>query len=439
MHLSPLKTKKYVKAALKDERVRKAVDKATQTVINARKHVIDQIGYWEDLRLKNHAMKRDVIENLADYLQMFESNCRKNEIQVLWAADALEARQIILDLAKKNGVKKIVKSKSLTTEEIELNPALQENGIESLETDLGEYIVQLMDQIPSHLTMPAMHLSRQDIGRLFQEKLCVEYTDDPVALMGIARKILREHFLSSDMGLSGANFGVAGSGVLCILENEANAHLTLSLPRLHVVVMGIEKLVPDLKSVPFILKALASSATGQKSTCYVNFIGGPSREKYGEGPEEVIVILLDNGRSKIVKEPLLRETLFCIRCGACLNHCPVYQQIGGHAYGSVYMGPIGICLTPQYLGESEGRHSPSLCSICGACYDVCPVKIDMPRHILMLRNRIVEKGYSMKAERIGMKGWAFLTKHPMLYRLATWFPGQFQRLLPKGKAYPAPG
>jgi L-lactate dehydrogenase complex protein LldF len=439
MQLTPIQTKKYIRTALKDQRLKIAVDKATQTALHKRDDKVKQIPYWEALRYKAHSIKKEVIEHLDRYLEQFEANCQKNGIQMHWAADGQEARNIILKLAQQNNVKTVVKAKSLTTEEIHLNDFLIEHGVETLETDLGEYIVQLMGQIPSHLTAPALHLTRQDIGKLFQQKLGVTYTEDPSELLRIARSRLREKFLNADMGISGVNFAIANSGSFCIVENEANAHLSVSLPRIHVAVMGIEKLVPDMASLAYFLKLLAPSATGQKASCYVNFVGGPSHQKYQEGPEEVHVVLLDNGRSQILADPQLRETLFCIRCGACLNICPIYQQVGGHAYGWVYMGPIGITLIPQYLGEAEGRYAPYASSLCGACYEICPVRINIPHHLLTLRNRVVESGNSLKMEKVGIAGWAFLAKHPLLYRMATWFPGKFQQLLPKGISFPAPG
>jgi len=439
MNSSPLKIKEYIKSALADDRLRQAVDKATSSSLSTRQKQVDAIPYWQELRYKAHAIKKDVIENLADYLELFESNCLKNGIHVHWAADAAEARQIILSLARENNVKSIVKSKSLTTEEIHLNDALIRDNFETLETDLGEYIVQLNEQIPSHLIIPAMHLSRQDVGKLFEKKLGVKYTEEPTELLRIARARLREKFLAADMGISGVNFGIADSGCFCIIENEANAHLTISLPAIHVAVMGIEKLLPDLKSLPYFLKLLPVSATSQKSSTYVNFVGGPQRPRYGEGPREVHIILLDNGRSQILRDPQLRETLFCIRCGACLNACPVYQQTGGHAYGWVYMGPIGITLIPQFLGEAEGHIAPYVSSLCGACFDACPVRINIPHHLLKLRNRVVESGHSPRYEKAGMSLWAFLARHPVMYRIVTALPGRIQRLLPENKALPVPG
>ncbi|MDZ7724114.1 MAG: LutB/LldF family L-lactate oxidation iron-sulfur protein [candidate division KSB1 bacterium] len=439
MHVTPRKTKTYIKTALKDSVLRRAVLNATGSTVASRQAIIDELPYWEDLREKAHAIKKDVIKHLDTTLQTFEQRCTDNGIQVHWAADDQEARQIILGIAERNRVCKVVKSKSLTTEEIHLNSSLIDKGIDTLETDLGEYIIQLMEQIPSHLIIPALHLTRKEIGKLFQEKLGNAYTEDPHELLKIARRTLRQHFLSADMGISGANFGIAETGSICIVENEANAHLTTTLPDIHVAVMGIEKLLPDFKALPYFLKLLPANATGQKSSTFVNFISGPTHAKLGEGPKEMHVVLLDNGRSRILQDPKLRQTLFCIRCASCLNSCPVYQQIGGHAYGWVYMGPIGITLIPQYLGESVGKTSPYVCSLCTACRDACPVKIDLPAHILNLRSRLAAHGKTSRIERTGMRIWAFLARHPRLYRFATWFPGKAQQLLPGGRSFPAPG
>lgn len=439
MNTSPLHSKELIEKALKDAGLRAAVKKATGSTVDSRKGIIDSIPCWESLRSKAYSIKKETIENLDRYLIQFEENCAKNNIKVHWAADSAEAREIIFDIAVKASAKKVVKSKSLTTEEINLNSFLAEKGVEVLETDLGEYIVQLNEQIPSHLIIPAMHLSRKDIGKLFAEKLGVPYTEEPVELLKIARRILREKFLNADIGISGVNFAFASSGSFCVVENEANAHLTISLPKIHIGVMGIEKLIPDIKMLPYFLKLLPPSATGQKSSTYVNFIGGPMRKKYGEGAEEVHIVLIDNGRSGILKDPKLRETLFCIRCGACLNVCPVYQNIGGHSYGWVYMGPIGAALIPQYLGESEGRVSPFLSSLCGACGDVCPVKIQLPSHLLALRNRIVETKNNKAVERFAFRFYSALITMPKLYRILSRIPVIAQKFLPAGKGLPVPG
>jgi L-lactate dehydrogenase complex protein LldF len=437
MELQASKTKQYIEEALKDAGLRRAVDSATRTALQKRAEKVEHTPCWEELRHLAHLAKRKVIEHLDEHLISFESACRQNGIVVHWARDAAEARDYVLRIARENGVRSVVKSKSLTTEEIRLNPFLIKHGIETLETDLGEYIVQLLDQIPSHLTAPALHLTRKDVGRVFEEKLGVAYTEDPPELLAIARAKLRERFLAADMGISGANFGIADSGCFVIVENEANARLSIGLPKIHVAVMGIEKLLPSFEELPVFLKLLAPSATGQKQTVYVNIIGGPQRKISGDGAEQVHLILLDGGRSKILADPQLRETLFCIRCGACLNTCPIYQQVGGHAYGWVYMGPIGATLIPQYLGAHEGRYAPFVSSLCGACREICPVRIDIPHHLLKLRQQVVAAGESMMTERIGMRVWAFLARHPLLYRLATWFPGRLQKF--SQQPFPVPG
>lgn len=436
MKLRASETKTYIQAALKDSALRDAVDKATQTALQKRAEKVAHTPCWEELRHLGHAAKRRVMEHLDEYLLAFEEGCRKNGMTVHWARDAAEAQAIVLKIAEENSVSSVVKSKSLTTEEIHLNKFLIEHGIETLETDLGEYIVQLLDQIPSHLTAPALHLTRKDVGRVFHEKLGVEYTEVPTELLAIARAKLREKFLAADMGISGVNFAIADSGSFVVIENEANARLSLGLPKIHVAVMGIEKLIPSFEELPVFLKLLPASATGQKQTVYVNVVGGLQKSISGEGAEQVHVILLDNGRSKILADPQLRETLFCIRCGACLNTCPIYQQVGGHAYGWVYMGPIGVTLIPQYLGTHEGRYAPFISSLCGACREICPMRIDIPHHLLKLRSQVVQDGESMRAERFGIRIWAFLAEHPLLYRFATWFPGKFQKLFKKPFSVP---
>jgi L-lactate dehydrogenase complex protein LldF len=437
MKLRASETKNYIQAALKDNALRDAVDKATQTALQKRAEKVAHNPFWDELRHLGHATKRRVMEHLDEYLLTFEAECRKNGMTVHWARDASEAQVIVLKIAEENTVRTVVKSKSLTTEEIHLNKFLIEHGIETLETDLGEYIVQLLDQIPSHLTAPALHLTRKDVGRVFHEKLGVEYTEVPTELLAIARAKLREKFLAADMGISGVNFAIADSGCFVVVENESNARLSIGLPKIHVAVMGIEKLLPSFEDLPVFLKLLPASATGQKQTVYVNVVGGLQKSISGEGPEQVHIILLDNGRSKILADPQLRETLFCIRCGACLNTCPIYQQVGGHAYGWVYMGPIGVTLIPQYLGTHEGRYAPFISSLCGACREICPMRIDIPHHLLKLRNRVVQDGESMRVERFGIRIWAFLAEHPLLYRLATWFPGRIQKLFKN--PFPAPG
>jgi len=437
MNLQPTHCKQYLKAALKNEPLRQAVDKATRTALRKRADKVRRIPEWEDLRRQAHDIKRYAMLHLDELLQSFEQQAQKNGAQIHWAVDAQQAQQMILDIARQNNVRSVVKSKSLTTEEIHLNAFLCRHGIKTTETDLGEYIVQLLDQIPSHLTAPALHLSRREIGALFEEKLGVEYTEDPEELLSIARARLRDTFLAADMGISGANFAVAETGSLVILENEANARLSIDLPNIHVAVVGIEKVIPTLQDLAVFLRLLPPSATGQKQTVYVNLVSGPLVHVRERPSRQVHVIILDNGRSNILADPQLYETLFCIRCGACLNACPVYQQVGGHAYGWVYMGPIGATLIPQYLGKQKGRYAPFLSSLCGACFEACPVRINIPHHLLKLRHQVVQTGHTGIIEKMGMKIWSLTARYPLIYRWVTRIPAVLQRLYVK--PFPVPG
>src|SRR5437660_920357 len=298
--------------------------------------------------------------------------------RVHWARDAAEACEIIARIAERRGARTIVKSKSMASEEIHLNAALARRGMEPVETDLGEYIVQLAGETPSHIVAPAIHKTRAQIGALFAEKLGTEPSDDIATLAAAARQALRRRFAEADLGVSGVNFAVAETGTILILENEGNARLTTSLPRTHVALMGIEKVIPRFADLEVFLRLLPRSGTGQALTAYQSLLTGTKRHAADEGPEELHIVVLDNGRSRMLASPVTRQTLACIRCGACLNACPVYRQIGGHAYGSVYPGPIGAVLTPQLLGMGESAELPYASSLCGACRDVCPVKIDIP-------------------------------------------------------------
>src|SRR5512136_1428655 len=296
----------------------------------------------------------------------------------------------LLAIAREHDVKRVVKAKSMASEEINLNQALAEAGMQALETDLGEYIVQLAGEMPSHIIVPAVHLTKEGIASLFHEKLGVEAPAEPTALTAIARARLREEFLAADMGLSGANFMVAETGTIVLVTNEGNGRMCTTLPPVHVAIAGIDKVVPDMQSLTVLLKLLARSATGQKISTYTSFIRGPRSSAEENGPQEFHLILLDNGRTRILQDEVTRETMLCIRCGACLNVCPVYNHVGGHAYGWVYSGPIGAILSPQLLGTKVARELPFASSLCGACADICPVKIPIPSILLQLRHRIAE-------------------------------------------------
>ncbi len=340
---------------------------------------------WPAARKQAGQIKQYVLENWADLLEQFESNMKENGAEVLWAETAEQARQIFLEIADRHKAKKIVKSKSMTTEEIELNETCEANGIEVWESDLGELIVQLAGEKPYHIVTPAMHKSKAEISKLFHEKLGSVESDSAEELTMIARAHLRQAYVTADIGVSGANFLIADPGLVHITENEGNIRLTTACPPVHVVIAGIEKLLPRLEDLALFLPLLATSGTGQQLTGYNNLIRGPRAAGEADGPRKMYVILLDNGRSQLHADPKLRIALRCIRCGACLNACPVYKTIGGHSYQTTYQGPIGAVLTPQFRGIAEWHHLSDASSLCGACTQVCPV--DIPLHELLLENR----------------------------------------------------
>ncbi len=375
-----------------DPQMPASVRQATTKFLSTRAAVVDLVGLdrWQTLRQAGHDLRLHTINHLDHYLTMLEERVTQAGGHVHWARDAAEARRIVLDIAREHHVTRAVKAKSMATEEIGLNHALIEAGIQTLETDLGEFIIQLAGVGPSHIIVPAVHLTKEDIAALFREKLGVDAPSDPIQLAAIARAKLREEFLAAEMGISGANFLVAETGTLVMVTNEGNGRMCTTLPPLHVAVVGIDKVVPDLESLNVLLKLLPRSATGQKMSAYTAFITGPRRTEEEDGPSEFHLVLLDNGRTKILKDEITRETLLCIRCGACLNVCPVYNNVGGHAYGFAYSGPIGAILSPQLLGTKVAADLPFASSLCGACVDICPVKIPITEILLRLRHRVVE-------------------------------------------------
>jgi L-lactate dehydrogenase complex protein LldF len=399
--------------------------------VTRRGQAFSELKDGEALRDQARAIKERVIGNLDFYLEQLESSVSKLGGKVHWAPDAESARAIILELARANNVKRVVKSKSMVTEEIELNDALEEDGIEAVETDLGEYIVQLANEKPSHILAPAIHKSKEDISDLFAHELGTENLKQPEELTAAARKELREKFCTAEMGITGANFAVAETGTIVLVENEGNIRLSTTLPRLHVALMGIEKVVPKFDDVAVFLKILARSATGQKMSSYVSFITGTRRENETDGAQEFHLIILDNGRTRILADEEKRESLYCLRCGACLNICPVYQKIGGHAYGSVYSGPIGAIITPPLVGIEHSKDLPFASSLCGACREVCPVRINIPHVLLQLRHEWVEKRTPRAKgpgllERLAIRTWAFTMRYPVLYNLVFRIPAFFQ-------------
>lgn len=388
-----------------------------------RNAAFDSLENGEALRDQARAIKERTIANLGSYLLQLEENVVRLGGHVHWARTGHEARHIVLDLARKNGVKRIVKGKSMATEEIELNEALEAAGIESVETDLGEYIVQLANEKPSHILAPAVHKSKEDVSELFALKLGAPNLKEAEEMTAVARKRLREKFCAADMGITGANFAIAETGTIVLLENEGNIRLSTTLPRVHVALMGLEKLVPTLADLAVFLKVLARSASGQKMSSYVSLITGARRAGETDGAEEFHLIILDNGRTRLLADEEMRESLYCLRCGACLNVCPVYQKVGGHAYGTVYSGPIGSILTPAFAGLEKSKDLPFASTLCGACREICPVRIDIPRILLKLRSEWSEGNHAHRAgasliERVAIKLWAFTMRRRSLYNFA---------------------
>jgi len=377
----------------------------------------------EKARDQGRRVKERCLAELDRLLPRLEKQVRAAGGRVHWARDAAAARAIILGLARARGVKRVVKGKSMMSEEVGLNQALEQDGLEVFETDLGEYIVQLAQESPSHILAPAIHKNKQEIAALFADKLGVDYTDDPEELTRIARRVLRQKFLQADMGITGGNFAIAESGTLALFENEGNIRMSTTLPRLHVALIGIEKVVETYRDFDVLRKLLTISATGQKLSTYLSLITGPRRDGELEGPDEFHLVLLDNGRSRILADPLLRQSLYCLRCGACLNVCPVYQCIGGHSYGWVYSGPIGCLLNTQLLPRGQGGPAPFACTLCGACAAVCPVKIDHPKVMLHLRWLMAEDPAwplpRPPAARLGLSLYAWLATRPAGFRSAS--------------------
>ena len=424
------------RVALSDVQLRGALRNATSLFGRRRLAAARSLDNWEDLRSQARAIKDDVLLHLDSYLEQFVANAESRGAQFHWARDAAEANAIICKLAGERGAQTIVKSKSMTTEETHLNNALEAADIQVVETDLGEYIIQLAEETPSHIIAPAIHKTKHQIAELFTQELGMPPTDDIAKLTSTARTTLRDRFAAADIGISGVNFGIAETGTILIVENEGNIRLTTSLPRVHIAVMGIEKVIPRFADLDIFLKLLPRSGTGQRLTTYQSFITGTKTNPESEGPEEVHVVMLDNGRSRMLSHPVTRQSLACIRCGACLNACPVYQQIGGHAYGSVYPGPIGAVITPQLMGLEKTQQLPYASSLCGACREVCPVKIDIPRLLLHLRGEITENGSTAVAqvkkrtsERAAFKVWRITMTRPWLYNLSVRFCRLFQGAL----------
>jgi len=359
----------------------------------------------EASKKKAHIVKWRVMENLDKFLPEFEANFQKRGGKVIWANDVEEAQKEILNIIQKRGGKTVIKSKSMTTEEIHLNEFLEKNEIESLESDLGEYIVQLLGQKPYHIVTPAMHLSKVEIAQLFHERCGTPVDATPEQLTQKARELLREKYLRADIGISGGNFLIADTGSIALTENEGNARLCTTFPKVHIAIVGIEKIIPSMADLDLFWPLLASHGTGQNLTVYNSILSGPRQANETDGPEEMYVILLDNGRTNLLAQKDQRQALYCIRCGACLNACPVYKNIGGHTYNTTYSGPIGSIITPHFKGMKDFKHLSYASSLCGKCSEVCPVKIDIHKMLLLNRRDAATQHENTKMEEIGWNLW----------------------------------
>ncbi|MGE6220169.1 LutB/LldF family L-lactate oxidation iron-sulfur protein [Nubsella zeaxanthinifaciens] len=382
----------------------------------------------EASKRKAHVVKWRVMENLDKLLPEFESNFQKRGGKVIWANDAAEAQKEILQIIQRVGGKSVIKSKSMTTEEIHLNEFLEEHGIESLESDLGEYIVQLLGQAPYHIVTPAMHLSKEDIAKLFNEKFGTPADATPEQLTQKARELLRDKYLNADIGITGGNFLIADTGSIALTENEGNARLTTTFPKIHIAIVGIEKLIPSITDLDLFWPLLASHGTGQNLTVYNTILSGPRQANETDGPEEMYVILLDNGRTNLLAQKDQRQALYCIRCGACLNACPVYKNIGGHTYSTTYSGPIGSIITPHFKGMKEFKHLSYASSLCGKCSEVCPVKIDIHKMLLLNRRDAATANENTATENLG---WTLWKKGMKKRSLMDFFSGKMKNLMLK--------
>ena len=397
----------------------------------------------QGLRELGATIRRYSLANLPRLLEQLEANLTANGVKVHWAQNAAEANAIALQIAQRVNAKRIIKGKSMVSEEVGFNHAMEAAGIEAFESDMGEYIVQLAGEAPSHIIMPAIHKTKQEIAQLFADEVPgVTYTEDVDALIQIGRNVLRRKFADADIGLSGVNFMVAETGTLCLIENEGNGRMCTTVPKVHIAITGIEKVVEKLNHVPPLLSLLTRSATGQSVTTYVNMISGPRKADEKDGPEEVHLILLDNGRTQAYADDELRATLQCIRCGACMNHCPVYARIGGHAYGTTYPGPIGAIISPHMLGLEATYPLAFASTLCGACNEVCPVKIPITDILVRLRNEAQAKPETEDATLRGSGAartvaastvwsmWSQVYSKSGLYKLASWFMSRGRSLSP---------
>lgn len=414
MHIKSNQFNQSAVIALDDITLQTALDRGTGNANSRRGIAMGELDHAYQLRQQGRNARLRALHDLPDLLEQMEANVTKNGGHVLWAQDAEEARQHILNICQKHGLKNGVKSKSMATEEIDLVPYLSKHGIRMVETDLGEYILQISEDHPSHIIMPVMHLTKEKIRDLFMEKLEMPYANEAAEMTHFVRHRLRRDFIEADFGMSGGNFMIAETGTVVIVTNEGNGRLCTSLPPVHVAVVGIEKIIPTWEDFATLVQLLPRSATGQRMTVYINGFSGPARAGEPDGPEHFYLVLLDNGRSDIYASEYT-EALACIRCGACLNACPVYQNVGGHSYGWVYPGPIGAIITPLLQGKENAKPLPFASSLCGACKSACPVDINIPEMLLKLRRDLHEEEDAVW--KITMKGYGFGFSHPLFFEV----------------------
>jgi len=417
--------------ALNDPKLRANFRRAMDGLMSKRAAQFADPDEWTALRARGAAIRARALAQLPELLERLEANCTANGIQVHWAETTQEANAVVLGILQAAGAKRVIKGKSMVTEEMHLNAHLEGNGIEAVESDLGEYIIQLAGEAPSHIVMPCIHKNKAEIAELFADKIAgLAYTENVDELTAAARAALRGRFADADAGISGVNFAVAETGTLVLIENEGNGRLSTTLPPLHIAVTGIEKVLEKLADVAPLLSLLPRSATGQPVTTYVNMISSPRKPGEKDGPRAVHLVLLDSGRSRVYGDVELSDTLRCIRCAACMNHCPVYTRVGGHTYTFTYPGPIGKILTPQLEGLDCAGDQPHASTLCRACADVCPVEIPIPDLLVRLRTEAVKPSAAAavkgggsgksRAESLGWAGWTLMYGHPLAYRLATW-------------------
>lgn len=434
LQTNTLPFKQRVEQQVNNQVVRKALVKAQETIGANRQRMVDELGNWEEWRDDAKAIRNHVLANLDAYLYQLSEKVTQNGGHVFFAETAEEATDYIKKVAKAKNAKKIVKSKSMVTEEIGMNHVLEAEGINVVETDLGEYLLQIVGDKPSHIVVPAIHKDRYRIRQEMHDVLGYDGSETPEEMTAFVRQKIREDFLEADIGISGCNFAVPETGSVCLVTNEGNLRMATTVPKTHISVMGMERIAPTFKEVDVLITMLARSAVGAKLTAYNTWLTGPRLEGETDGPEDFHLVIVDNGRSKIL-ESEFQEVLRCIRCGACLNTCPAYRQIGGHGYGSIYPGPIGAVISPLLGGYEEFKELPYTCSLCTACNSVCPVKIPLAQLILKHREKIVDAGLTPMTERLSIFGFNFANSHPTLWKVGVKVGAKVaSKLIKNGKA-----